>query len=108
MALEKRKLVLRPRARHVLGRSTDAEVVEDLPLVDGGGGLGYQLRAEHGLAVPLCGVVEGDFGALRGGLVGRVGERGVEVDVGRDGRGPVDVVLVGADLGGPGPFFEVG
>lgn len=79
------------------------EVVVDGALVDGGGGLGDQLGAEHAAAVPLRGLVDGDLGALRGGRVGGVLEVGADVDVVGLLAGTVDVVLVGALLVRPRP-----
>lgn len=63
MALEKRNLVLVCGAGHVCAGAFDGKVVKDCSLVDGGFGLGNQLCAPH-VAVPLCGVVDCDFGAL--------------------------------------------
>jgi hypothetical protein len=72
-------------------------VVEDLAFVDGGAGLGDQLGAEHGLAVPGGGLVVGDLNTLLGAGVGRVLGVGTEVDVVLGGTGTwlcISVMLV--------------
>ena len=84
-------------ARWVCCGVGDGEVVVDFSYVDGGGGLGDQLGAAHGLAVPEGGVVDCYFDTLGGGGVGRVFEGGGEVDIVGDGAGTVDVVLVRTD-----------
>lgn len=55
MALEEADLVLAVQARGVSGAAHDAEMVEDLPAVDGRGGLRDQLGAAHVLPVPVGG-----------------------------------------------------
>jgi len=85
----------------------DAEVVVHGAAVDRRFGLRDQLGAPH-VAVPFGGAVDGDLGALLGVCVAGVLVRGREVHVGCYGARAVDVVLVGADLVGPGPFVEVG
>jgi len=52
VALEEVDLVLTLGGGGVGGGVLHGEVVEDLAFVDGGAGLGDQLGAEHGLAVP--------------------------------------------------------
>lgn len=70
--------------------------------------MGDQFGSQHGLAVPFGGLVDGDFGTLFGGAVGWILEGAVEVDVFAGCAGAVDIVLVGADGRGEGPFVEVG
>lgn len=89
MALEEADLVLAVQARGVGGATLDAEMVVDLAAVDGRGGLRDQLRAAHGLAIPVSGAGQADLGALRGAAVGGVLVAGVEVDVFGDGAGSV-------------------
>lgn len=108
VGLEEGDLVLVGGRGLVLGRGLDGEVVELLALVDGRLGLGDELSAQHGLAIPLCRLVDGDLGTLLGSLVGGVLERSIEVDVVGHGAGTVDVVLVGTDGVGEGPFGQIG
>lgn len=70
--------------------------------------LGDQLRAAHGLALPVRGIGQRDLGALAAGAVGRVGVAGVEADVVGGVARAVDVPLVVADLVGPGPVLQGG
>jgi hypothetical protein len=100
--------VLVGREGCVVGSCLDGEVVEELALVDSGSGLGYELSAKHSLAVPLCSLIDGDFSTLLGGGIRRVLEGSAEVDIFVDGAGAMDVVLVGTDRGGEGPFVQVG
>lgn len=55
VALEEADLVLAVQARGVGVAALDAEMVVDLSTVDGRGGLGDQLGAAHGLAIPVGG-----------------------------------------------------
>lgn len=77
VALEEADLVLAVQARGVGVAALDAEMVVDLSLVDGRGGLGDQLGAAHVLAVPVGGAGEADLGALLGAAVGGVLVAGV-------------------------------
>jgi hypothetical protein len=104
--LQEQDLVLERRVRRVGRAAHHGEVVEDGALGDGRGRLRDQLRAPH-LAVPLCRVVDANLGALLRRLVGRVLERGVEVDVVRYALVAVDVPLVRPYLGGPRPWTRV-
>ena len=108
MRLEESDLVFVGGRRGVLGGSLDGEVVVDLALVDGCLGLGDEFGAQHGLAVPFRGLVDGDLYTLLGSSVGGVLEGGVKVDVVGHGAGAVNVVLVGADGVGEGPLGDVG
>jgi hypothetical protein len=81
VALEEVDLVLALGGGGVGVGGLQGEVVEDLALVDGGAGLGDQLGAEHGLAVPRGGLIVGDLDALLGAGIGRVLGVGAEVDV---------------------------
>lgn len=107
VGFEEGDLVLVGRGGLVSARGLEGEVVVQFPLVDGGGGLGDQLGAQHALAVPLCGLVDGDLDALLGGCVGGVLEGRVQVHVFGDGARAVDVVLVAAYGVGEGPLLEV-
>lgn len=78
-----------------------AEMIEDFSLVDGGGGLGDQFGAAHGLAVPVAGAIESDFDAVGAAGVGRVFVGGGNVEVGGRVFRAVDVVLVGSHLVAP-------
>ena len=97
VALEEGDLVLVGCAGHIGGAALDAEVVVHLAAGDGGLGLGDELRTPH-VAVPLCGVVDGDLGALLAACVRGVLVRWGEVDVVGYCAVAVDVVLVWADL----------
>lgn len=97
VALEERNLVLIGRAGHVGCAPLDAEVVVHLAAGDGSLGLRNELRTPH-VAVPLCGVVDGDLGSLLAARIGRVLVGRREVDVVRYCAVPVDVVLVWSDL----------
>ena len=55
VALEEADLVLAVQARGIGGAAHDAEMVVDLPAVDGRGGLRDQLGAAHVLPVPVGG-----------------------------------------------------
>lgn len=107
VGLKEGDLVLVVGGGLVGARRLDGEVVVQFSLVDGGGGLGDQLGAQHALAVPLCGLVDGDLDALLGGCVGGVLEGAVQVHVFGDGAWAVDVVLVAAYGVGEGPLLEV-
>jgi hypothetical protein len=107
VGLEESDLVLVVGGGFVCACRLDGEVVVQFSLVDGGGGLGDQLGAQHALAVPLCGLVDGDLNALLGGRVGGVLEGAVQVHVFGDGAWAVDVVLVAAYGVGEGPLLEV-
>lgn len=108
VAFEEGDLVLPGGGRGVDVLSHQGEVVVDLALVDGSGGLGDQLGAAHVLAVPVGRVVERDLGSLPGTSVGWVLVVRREVDIGRHRRRPVDVVLVRANLVAPGPLVQIG
>ena len=108
VALKESNLVLVGGSWGVLSCGLDGEVVVDLALVDGSLGLGDEFGAQHGLAVPLCGLVDGDLDTLLRRCVGGVLEGGTEVYVVGDGTGAVDVVLVAADGVGEGPVGELG
>lgn len=97
VALEEGDLVLVGRAGHIGGAALDAEVVVYFSACDGGLGLGDELCAPH-VAVPLCGVVDGDLDTLLAAGICGVLVRGREVDVFCYVAGAVDIVLVGADL----------
>jgi hypothetical protein len=107
VALEESDLVLVVLGRLVGAGSLDREVVVDLALVDGGGGLGNQLSPEHGLAVPLGSLIDGDLDTLLGASVGGVLELRVEIDVVGNSTGTVDVVLVSANGIGERPLLEI-
>lgn len=77
-------------------------------LVDSLLGLGDEFDAPHVLPVPVRRVVERELGALAGARVVGVFVGFRQRNVLVDGAGAVDVVLVGPDLVGPGPFVEVG
>lgn len=98
VALEEAHLVLVGGAGRVGGGALHAEVVVDLASVDGRGCLWDELRASHGLPVPVRGRIDGKLGALLGGRVGGVLVGGGEVDVRADVARAVDVVLVVADF----------
>jgi hypothetical protein len=108
VAFKESNLVLVGGSWGVLSCGLDGEVVVDLALVDGSLGLGDEFGAQHGLAVPLCGLVDGDLDTLLRRCVGGVLEGGTEVYVVGDGTGAVDVVLVAADGVGEGPVGELG
>lgn len=55
VALEEADLVLAVQARGISIAALDAEMVVDLSAVDGRCGLGDQLSAAHGLAIPVGG-----------------------------------------------------
>ena len=107
VGFEEGDLVFVGRGGLVSARGLEGEVVVQFPLVDGGGGLGDQLGAQHALAVPLCGLVDGDLDTLLGGRVGGVLKGRVQVHVFGDGAWAVDVVLVAAYGVREGPLLEV-
>ena len=69
-----------------------AEVIVDLPLVDGGGSLGNQLSTQHIVAVPDGTVINCDLEASSRASVGWVLIRRVKFDVLERRAGPMDVV----------------
>lgn len=81
MGLEEGDLVLVCCAGDVCGGALDGEVVEYCALVDGGFGLRDELGAPH-VAVPFCGIVDGDFSALLAASIAGVFVVGREVDWG--------------------------
>lgn len=72
-------------------------MVVNLSAVDGRLGLRDELCAPH-VAVPLCGVVDGDLGTLLATGIRRVLVGGRKVDILCYGARTVYVVLVGTDL----------
>jgi len=80
VALEEADLVLVCRAWHVGRRPLDGVVVVDCALVDGGLGLGNQLRPPH-VTVPLGRAVNGDLGSLLATSIARVLVAWRKVDV---------------------------
>lgn len=101
VALKEINLVLTIHTRRVGPIAHHAEMVVDFALIDSRGGLWDQLDASHGLAIPVGGAVEGEFGALLGDGVGGVFVGGGEGDVFVDGFGAVDIILVGPDFVAP-------
>lgn len=75
----------------------DGEMVVLLTRAEVGRGLRDQLRPPE-VRVPCRGLVDGELEAVGLALDARVGVRGRDVEVGGDGRGAVDVVLVLSDL----------
>lgn len=108
MAFKETNLMFPVDARRVLIAPHDRKMVVHFPFVNRLVGLRDQFDASHVLPIPVCCVVERELGALPGdGVVGVFVGWG-KGDVFVYGPGAVDVVLVGADLVGPGPFVEVG
>ena len=93
VALKEADLVFVRRTRYVGSRSLDREMVIHGALVDGGLGLGDQLRAPH-VTVPFRRAIDRDLRALFAAGIADVLEVGREVDVFGDGARSVDVVLV--------------
>lgn len=104
VTLEESDLVFVGRGRSIGRRGLDREVVVNGAFIDRSTCLRNKLCSQHGLPIPLCGLIDSDLGTLLGARIRWILEGSVEIDISVDTTGAMNVVLVRADWIAERPF----